>query len=403
MSSTQQGERAFVAGNGDNPDPKQRDNAEARMNAAPLKGFEDLPDDHPMAKRAATMAAIEAANQLADGLDPESDEAKAARVAALAQGDPDAAPPIDAFTDKTPPADAPKPKVDVATDAKAQAKVQTDDKIVIDFADLDKYEVRAKVDGVEQLVPAAKALGQYQKGAAADVRLANATKLQREAETALANANNANKAVATAPAATAVAAARDTSVAKAKFKEASDALYGGEADKAAELFAEAVALATPETSGRSDATQDDVVKRVANEVKQSLSQTAVLEKLFTDYPDIKTKRAFATIADEYTNAFLQNGDDFATAVHKAGEALGEEYKLGKWAPQAAAVDTGRRIEGGPANRDAKLSAKKELDVITSGNARSTDSVERELTVVEQLAQMQKGRPGYVDEERASRT
>ena len=400
MSSTPKGEQQFQAGAGENPDPKQRDNAEARMNAAPLKGFEDLPDDHPMAKRAATMAAIEAANQLADGLDPESDEAKAARVAALAQGDADAAPPIDAFTDKTPPADAPKPKVDaVATDAKAQAKAQTDDKIVIDFADLDKYEVRAKVDGVEQLVPAAKALGQYQKGAAADVRLANATKLQREAETALANAN---KAVATAPAATAVAAARDTGVAKAKFKEASDALYGGEADRAAELFAEAVALATSETSGRSDATQDDVVKRVANEVKQSLSQTAVLEKLFTDYPDIKTKRAFAAIADEYTNAFLQNGDDFATAVHKAGEALGEEYSLGKWAAKPA-VDTGRRIEGGPANRDAKLSAKKELDVITSGNARSTDSVERELTVVEQLAQMQKGRPGYVDEERASRT
>src|ERR1022692_769970 len=99
---------------GEHPDPKMRDDAEAKMHAAPIKGFTDLPDDHPMAKRAAMMEEIEKANELLAAGDEEG--ALDATSTAIATAATEGAPPIAAFTD----AAASKAPVD------KPAKVQTE-------------------------------------------------------------------------------------------------------------------------------------------------------------------------------------------------------------------------------------------------------------------------------------
>ena len=386
------------------------DDSKARVEfeKAPIKGFADLPPDHPMAMRNAMLDAIEAANVKLELGDEEGAAADTAAAIATAAGDKPTAPPISAFTDPVVVKDAPKPaakvepKAGVKSEAEKQIEAQTAP-IVLDAADLDKYQVRTKIDGVEELVPATKALGTYQKGAAADVRLANATKLQNEAKAAVAEAlkqasPKPGEATTTTVTPTQV---RDAQAAKAKFKEASDALYAGEADKAAELFSDAVALTqtpVPEKRVESATSTADLVSQVTAGVKQQLSQDGALKQLFEDYPDIKSKKAFALITDEYANAFMANGDDPATAIHKAGEAVGEEYHLGKWAVKADPVkDAGRLLNtGGPTTRADKLSAKEELDNIQSGNARSTSTEAAPQTVAEELEEMRKKRPGHRD-------
>lgn len=390
--TTQQGVKSVAADNIADDEAGKLAAAAKKHAEAPIKGFEDLPPDHPMARRAAMMGEIESINEKIDG-SKEGDDAVAAVIAKAA--DPDHVP-IESFTDK-PGADKapPAPKAEAKLDVASQVAAQTTDPIVIDSADLAKYQVRTKVDGVEELVPATKVLGQYQKGAAADVRLAQATKLQKEAQAALDAAKSAKPADATTAQSVTHAAAATS--ATEKFKEASDALYAGDADRAAALFSEAVSAATGgQSNGRGDTTlsSDEIVGRTADAVTQRLSQQGALKQLFEDYPDIKSKRAFAIIADEYTAAFIENGDDVATAIQKAGEAIGEEYGLGKWAAKVVPPNPGRQVKnGGPTTRAEKLSAKEELDNIQSSNARSVGTEAQEPSVLETLEQMRKGRPG----------
>ena len=57
---------------------------------------------------------------------------------------------------------------------------------------------------------------------------------------------------------------------------------------------------------------------------------AALAKLFRDFPEIQEKRAYQLMADEYAEAFVTNGDRLDVAISKAGEAVGEEFGLGKY-------------------------------------------------------------------------
>jgi hypothetical protein len=405
MSATQlgvQAEESVRTQNLKDRDSEDEAKERAEFERAPIKGFEDLPADHPMALRNAAMAAIEAANaQIDEGKTEDEVGTMVAKAIETA-----ANPGIEAFTD--PPAAKPPEKAKpaptkAATEAAAQAAAQTKEEpsTVLDVADLAKYQVRVKVDGVEELQPADKVFRQFQKGAAADVRLAKAT---AEAKAIVEEAQKkAQQLSSSATTATDVTSAQEvvktSQAATQKFKEASEALYAGNSEEAAELFASAVSLAqTPSASGRADGATPsaDLVSRVTEGVTQQLSQQGALKQLFTDYPDIKSKKAFALLADEYAGAFMANGDDVATAIQKAGEAIGEEYKLGKWAPVAAAVveDQGRPMKStGPTTRAEKLSAKDELDNIQSGNARASTTEAREQTVLEQLEEMRKGRPG----------
>lgn len=377
-------------------DQKERDDgdaakARADFEKAPIKGFADLPDDHPMRRRMEMVEDIERINAAAASGEEPTDAAKA-EVIAKASGDVQEKP-VEA-----------KPAAKVVTDNAAQAAAQLKGEegiTVLDPADLAKYSVKVKIDGVEELVPASKVLGTWQKGAAADVRLAAATKAKADAEKVLSDAQKqAQQAVATAATTSQTAVAQDkvqtSAAASDKFKEASDALYAGESDKAAQLFSEAVAIATTPAAAKEQVSTADLVTQVTKGVTQQLSQDGALKQLFSDYPQIKEKKAFQIIADEYIGAFVANGDDIATAIGKAGDAIGEEYGFGKFAKAVVPLDSGRPMKsGGPTTRAEKLSAKEELDVLQSGNARSTSGEAEPQTVSQEIEDMRKKRPGYI--------
>ncbi len=239
-------------------------------------------------------------------------------------------------------------------------------------------------------------MAQYQKGGAADVKLANAVKLEREAKTAaekiIKDAKQATShATTTAEKVEAQSSVEAAQKAQAKFKEASDALILGETETAAKLFGEAVAIAqAPLSTGRTESPTLDVneiVRQAVVGTKQQLDEDGALKQLFTDYPEIKAKRAFAIMADEYIAAYREQGESQVQAIAHAGETLGEEYGLGKH-KTAAPAPSGRRLNSdAPTTREAKLAAKETLDNITSGNARTASQDEVVQSPQQTIAEM----------------
>jgi hypothetical protein len=193
------------------------------------------------------------------------------------------------------------------------------DELILDAATLAKAKVRVKIDGTEELVPASKALGQYQKNAAADVRLADATRLQREAQTALEQASA--KVAAAGTKTEKVEAQQEVTRAKVAldgFKEASAALFDGDADRASQLFAKAVEAALDGNAGRAQPSTTQTVdsEAVVAEVEQRLSQRSALATLFKDYPEIKADPDYASITDKYVALYVQQGKSVAEAIAK---------------------------------------------------------------------------------------
>ena len=272
-------------------------------------------------------------------------------------------------------------------DAAAQVAAQGGDELIIDADTLAHAKVRVKVDGVEQLESASKVFAQYQKGVAAEVRLADSVRLQREAaadrEAARQLRADAERTPRAEPQPVAKAAPAE------KFKEATDALYNGESDKAATLFAEAMAAAVGTTGAVQAATQLDT-HALAQEVKQQLSQESALDKLFSDYPEIKADADYALLADRYTNAHIALGKSAAEAIAMAGEQIGEKFKLGKHADP-----TGRPLQtsGKPTTREQKLEGKRGLDEPTASAARAAEPELREESAQDIIEQLRKSRPG----------
>jgi hypothetical protein len=92
---------------------------------------------------------------------------------------------------------------------------------------------------------------------------------------------------------------------------------------------------------------NELVEAVTERVMQAIDAKPAVAQLFEDYPEIKAKRAYQMIADEYAAAFMANGEDIATAIAKAGEAVGEEFGL----QRAGTGDRPKR-----SNRDGRQSS-----------------------------------------------
>ncbi|MDQ2946664.1 MAG: hypothetical protein M3Y27_12085 [Acidobacteriota bacterium] len=111
-----------------------------------------------------------------------------------------------------------------------------------------------------------------------------------------------------------------------KFKEAAEALFEGDADRAAQLFnegAQAIVAARPTL------VQDDLVRAVTANVKQDLAAKPAVDKLFADYPEIKADDDLQLLADRRVNLYMKRGSSQAEAIEKAGEDVAEKFKLGK--------------------------------------------------------------------------
>lgn len=342
---------------------------EAEANAVPPKSVYELPDDHPIKRR-----------ELA------YDAAEKSRIASYEQESGQQLEP----DDKTETVEA--AKIDEPEKAEIDKQIEAqDDELILTPEMIAKAKVMTKVDGVDELVPASKVLGQYQKGAAADVRLADATRLRSEAQAALDKASKEAAKPATPEPERAEAQVQTAQAAKAKFKEASDALYEGDAARAAELFSEATSLAmTPAKAETQPVNADEMAGQIATRVEQNLSQKSALTKLFEDYPEIKADPEYALLTDRAVNALLTNGKTMPEAIAEAGEQIGEKFKLGKFANKPS----GRPVKGNaPTTQAEKLEAKKGLDNISSNDNRAAAAGAVEETAVDVINEIRNSRPG----------
>lgn len=289
----------------------------------------------------------------------------------------------------------PAPKDDLSVTSQLGKQLE-DGFLELTPEDLKRIRVRAKVDGQELVVEGSKALGQFQKGAAAEIRLEQATAAKREAERLLAEAK--------ARAATATTAAekreadKDAAAAQEELdavqQQFVDALYGGDHKKAVELFSKTVnAQVEKALAGRApSATLDpDAIARRAAELavptlKQVTSRESALTQLKSDYPDIFNDADYAFLTDRRINALISEGKSESEAIIAAGQEIADKFGLKKVTQERTTQPAASTT------RSEKLAAKREgLDEPEATAARAATNVPAPKTASDVIAAMKQAR------------
>lgn len=278
------------------------------------------------------------------------------------------------------------------TTASQIGKQLDDGTFVLDAAALDKVMVVTKVNGVEELVPATKALGQYQKSAAADVKLQEAVRISNEANDRLRQANE-RLAAASTPKQEEKAQAEVENAKKQLDKvktEVFDPLFEGDTDKASAAFQEAVKSAVQaELAAREPGApaldNAKLVDATVQAVTQRLAVKSALTQLFIDYPEINKDADMALIAENHRKLLVDEGKDPEEAIKLAGDYVGEKFKIGKFA-----VDKDVKTSSST-TREQKLAAKQRLDEPESTAARAASATPLPQTPSQVIAEMRAAR------------
>jgi len=192
----------------------------------------------------------------------------------------------------------------------------------------EEQKYRVKVDGEEMEVPLSEILRGYQKDSAASRRLEEAARRQKELDDREAALNARQSAVEQK--------IEPVIESKPVTTEALlDAIYDGNRDEAAKLFAEFAKgreIATPE---QIDPTQ------VAALVKQQIVVEDALDKFAVDYSDVVKDPYLANLADSFLDAELKSGTHrtYSEALKAAGDKTRDWVK--QIAPQQTPQDASR--------------------------------------------------------------
>lgn len=246
--------------------------------------------------------------------------------------------------------------------------------------------VKVKVDGVESEVPLNEVVRNYQKGASADRKLAEAARLQREAaelaaqlreqqqqlqQQLAAQTNTTTAGPAPAPANSPEPPADVQEQGKAFLK----ALFEGDEETALQQLAQLTKgrNAAPSAPAIPDVSQ--LAEQVAAHVQQKLQVDSALAQHRKDYPEIYADPDMEGFVLAKVNATRrESGEDFFTALNKVSGEFAQKFgwsaaSSGRPQPAAAAPTTT------PA-RAAKLERKASIDNVTSVNTKtgSTDAI-----------------------------
>lgn len=238
--------------------------------------------------------------------------------------------------------------------------------------DLNRYTVKAKVDGEEVDVSLEEVLRQYQKGSAADKRLAEATRLLKEANEAQTRIQQQKE-----PEPEPEKPAPDDNSAMEEFM---GALVEGDTTKAWKAFDKAMAgrqreAPTPDMSR--------LIGEITPAVRQQLATDAALMKFKQDYGDIVEDPYLAGKADAFLSAELEQGASFEDALVKAGNATRDWLSEKAGAPKQDTPSTLTRTE--------KLARKTTIETIPSVSAKAATFEEKPQSASEIIAEMRKAR------------
>lgn len=251
---------------------------------------------------------------------------------------------------------------------------QVDDQIAAQSApeviaeNFDKVRVRAKIDGEEVEVPLDQMLRQYQKHSTADRRLAEATRLLREAEARAIAAPTPQEPPA-------------PQVQAHNTKEFLDALFQGDETTAAQAFEQII-------QGRQQHTPIPDASVIAQQVRQQIEVESALSSFAQDFADVVHDPYLANMADRELETRLQQGEAFTDALRASGETVRGWLQSKTGAVQATPAST---------TRNERLDRKADLDTVRAANVTAVSPTQQprseEQIRADALAALIKARPG----------
>lgn len=251
---------------------------------------------------------------------------------------------------------------------------------------LDKVMVRIKIDGVEREVSVEEMQREYQKNGAADKRLAEATRLLKEAKETTKTAVIPPVGIEGNSKATDIPAA-DEAKPGDDGKNFLTALFEGDQDKAFEAL-QKLGIGRPQGSTTIDLAQ--LTAQITPQIKQRLIDESALEKFGKDYADIVGDSYLADVSDKFLEEEMEGGMPFAEALGVAGQRTRDWLKdKGVAAPAPAPVPAPE--EKPTTVRDQKLERKAGMDVLPALNSKATVVEEPAQTTSDVIAEMRKAR------------
>ena len=285
-------------------------------------------------------------------------------------------------TEDEPPADAQLAAqltdVPAGKAGKADTPTPSDDAPTVLSNDLDKVMVKVKIDGVEQEVTVAEMQRQYQKGGAADKRLAEATRLLNEA-----------RAQALTPQSPPVVVAQSSDKndststpedGNAGVKEFLATLYEGDEDKTAAALTK---LLGGRTQSPTLPNEQELIAKLTPGIRQQLVVDSALEKFERDFADLVADPYLDQVAANFIQAEVEGGVPFDQALEVGGK------KTRDW---LASKGVKPPPEPTPAtDGNSKLERKASIDQVPALNKAASTTVEPPQTASDVIASMRKAR------------
>jgi hypothetical protein len=254
--------------------------------------------------------------------------------------------------------------------------------------------VKIKVDGVEQDVPLDDVVRQYQKNSSADKRLAEATRLLREAQETAAQrlleaqqAQQLQQQVAPAPQPNPVSAPTAET-----GKEFLKALFEGDEDNALAKLQELTAgRQAPVQPAQPTLDINEISNAVAQHVQQKLAVESALAKNRADYPQLYADPDMEALALAKIQRIRESdGSDFFSALDTVSQEFANKFGWNQPAAQ------GRQTDPAPpttSKREAKLERKSGIDNVVSITTKTTTSEPQPESPSDIIAQMRAARAG----------
>lgn len=258
---------------------------------------------------------------------------------------------------------APEPDPDIDPEDKRAAPEP--EEVVIDSTDLSRYKVRAKIDGVEEIVTLDQAMRQFQKNGAADKRLAEATRLLKEAQETVKQKEIIPESAPTF----------DESGADEEFI---DSLFEGDKEKSKQALRKLVSSRQQQPSFDTEKFMQEIVPTV----KQQLSIENALDRFRKDNADIVDDPYLTTITERFWQEEIDSGKDQAAALEDAGKRT-RDWLTAKGVSSTRTSTT--------MSREEKLERKRAMDSLPATSARATTPEEVPMSTSDVIADMRRKR------------
>lgn len=266
---------------------------------------------------------------------------------------------------------------DSGNDAGDQLALQTETAPRVLTDGLDRTMVRVKVDGVEQEIPVADVVRSYQKDAAAQARLNEATRVLEEARrTAAAAKPPASVEQQPAPTHTTPIPEPET------VKGFVEALFEGDTEKAVAAFSK-LGLNTGRTDG---ATLDleQVATQLTPAIKQQLIDDSALERFEKANADLAADPHLVSVTNNFIQDAVNGGTPYAEALEVGAKRTRDWLaSIGAAKPSSEPAPS--------AHQPSKLERKARIDEVQALNRTANTTQDAPVSTSSIIADMKKAR------------